>query len=70
MICSHYNHFRILKLRWLRRWMLLAALVTATGPRITSAQSLNWEGQDGIFVTPLAYVVPGTEKGFGMPAVA
>jgi len=50
--------------------MLLAALVTATGPRITCAQSLNWEGQDGIFVTPLAYVVPGTEKGFGMPAVA
>jgi hypothetical protein len=70
IMCSHYNHFRILKLRWLRTWMLLAALVTATGPRITCAQSLNWEGQDGIFVTPLAYVVPGTEKGFGMPAVA
>jgi hypothetical protein len=35
-----------------------------------SAQSLNWEGQTGVFVTPLAYAVPSTEGGFGKPVVA
>src|SRR5438552_2848616 len=40
------------------------------GANGASAQSLNWEGQDGIFVTPLAYAVPSTDKGFGRPIVA
>jgi hypothetical protein len=35
-----------------------------------SAQTLNWEGQTGIFITPLAYVAPSSDKGFGMPVVA
>lgn len=35
-----------------------------------SAQSLNWEGQTGVFVTPLAYTVPSQEKGLGAPVVA
>src|SRR5262249_37182307 len=43
---------------------------SVVGAGTASAQSLNWEGQDGIFVTPLAYTVPGTTKGFGIPAVA
>jgi hypothetical protein len=34
------------------------------------AQTLNWEGQTGIFITPLAYVAPSSEKGFGAPVVA
>ena len=34
------------------------------------AQSLNWEGQDGVFVTPLAYPVPSTDKSIGRPVVA
>lgn len=35
-----------------------------------SAQSLNWEGQTGVFVTPLAYTAPSSSKGFGAPVVA
>ncbi len=34
-----------------------------------SAQTLNWEGQTGIFVTPFAYVAPSPDKGLGMPIV-
>ena len=52
-----------------RAFLMLTALVMAV-PHIASAQSLNWEGQTGIFVTPLAYSVPSTEKGIGMPVVA
>ncbi len=37
--------------------------------RSASAQSLNWEGQTGIFVTPLAYTVP-SEKSLSGPAVS
>jgi len=33
--------------------MLLAVIVLGVGTSIVSAQSLNWEGQDGIYVTPL-----------------
>jgi hypothetical protein len=49
---------------------LLAVVFAGAGASAVSAQSLNWEGQDGIFVTPLAYTVPGTHGGFGAPAVA
>ncbi len=35
-----------------------------------SAQSLNWEGQDGIFVTPLAYAVPSRDHSIGRPIFA
>jgi len=34
------------------------------------AQSLNWEGQTGVFVTPLAYTVPSSDKGISRPVVA
>jgi hypothetical protein len=50
--------------------MLLAVIVASVGANITPAQSLNWEGQTGVFVTPLAYTVPSTETGFGGPVVA
>jgi hypothetical protein len=50
--------------------MLFLALACAGGAEKTSAQSLNWEGQDGIFVTPLAYTVPGKQNGFDLPAVS
>jgi hypothetical protein len=50
--------------------VLFLALVCAGGAQKTSAQSLNWEGQDGIFVTPLAYTVPGKQNGFDLPAVS
>ncbi|HLM80705.1 MAG TPA: DUF3034 family protein [Terriglobales bacterium] len=48
---------------------LLFAVVLGTGA-IASAQSLNWEGQTGVFVTPLAYTVPSTDKGLSLPVVA
>ncbi len=34
------------------------------------AQSLNWEGQTGAFVTPFAYTSPSPATGFGLPAVS
>jgi hypothetical protein len=45
-------------------------IVLATGVNGALAQSLNWEGQEGIFVTPLAYAVPSADKSFGRPVVA
>jgi hypothetical protein len=57
-----------------RQRVLLLALGTAFMLAATSgsafAQALNWEGQTGVFVTPLAYAAPSTAKGFGRPAVA
>ena len=35
-----------------------------------SAQSLNWEGQTGVFVTPLAYTASSPANNFGKPTVA
>ena len=49
--------------------ILLFAMVMGAGANI-SAQSLNWEGQTGVFVTPLAYTVPSTDKGLSLPVVA
>jgi hypothetical protein len=46
---------------------MLAAVYTRP---VSAQESLHWEGQDGVFVTPLAYTVPGTHKGFGAPVVA
>jgi hypothetical protein len=53
-------------------WALTLLLIihTAVGASGVSAQSLNWEGQTGVFVTPLAYTVPSQEKGLGAPVVA
>jgi hypothetical protein len=48
---------------------LLASIMLAAST-IALGQSLNWEGQTGIFVTPLAYTVPSSHKGFGMPVVS
>jgi hypothetical protein len=52
--------------------MLLLVILTAgtLGASNVSAQSLNWEGQTGVFVTPLAYTVPSPEKGLGTPVAA
>jgi Protein of unknown function (DUF3034) len=50
--------------------LLTFLIVMGAGTNRASAQSLNWEGQDGIFVTPLAYAVPSADKGFGGPVVA
>jgi len=35
-----------------------------------SAQQLGWEGETGVFVTPLAYTVSSPERRFALPVVA
>ncbi len=50
--------------------ILLAVIMMGAGANIAAAQSLNWEGQTGIFVTPMAYIAPSGAKGFGLPIVA
>src|SRR5215471_9995217 len=34
------------------------------------AQNIGWEGETGVFVTPLAYTAPSEGRGFGRPEVA
>lgn len=50
--------------------MPAALLCVAGWTHLASAQALNWEGQTGVFVTPLAYTVPSKDASFGMPVVA
>jgi hypothetical protein len=49
--------------------MRILALALA-GLGIASAQSLNWEGQTGVFVTPLAYTAASPKDNVGKPIVA
>jgi hypothetical protein len=63
-------HYVAMPSRSVLALMLLAIVVAGVSGKTAAAQSLNWEGQTGIFVTPLAYSVPSSDKGFGMPAVA
>jgi hypothetical protein len=48
-------------------WLLALALTMAA---TASAQSLNWEGQTGVFVTPLAYTAASPANNVGKPIVA
>ncbi len=49
---------------------LLASLLFFASAGVASAQSLNWEGQTGVFVTPLAYTAASPKKSLGKPIVA
>jgi hypothetical protein len=49
---------------------LLAIVVAGVGTGAASAQSLNWEGQDGVFITPLAYSVPTGAAPLSIPVVS
>jgi hypothetical protein len=60
----------VLRSTKMRAMLLLIVLTVVISTNTASAQSLNWEGQTGVFVTPLAYVPPSTEKGLGRPVVA
>jgi hypothetical protein len=53
------------------QYLALVLLLTMAGDvRTGLGQSLNWEGQTGIFVTPLAYTAASSKDGFGKPIVA
>jgi len=49
---------------------LVVALLILSGSMTVSAQSLNWEGQTGVFVTPLAYTAASPANSIGKPIVA
>jgi Protein of unknown function (DUF3034) len=49
---------------------LLAILVVGIITSSAVAQSLNWEGQDGVFITPLAYSVPTGTGPVSVPVVS
>jgi hypothetical protein len=50
--------------------VLLAIVAAGVSTSAASAQSLNWEGQDGVFITPLAYSVPTGAAPLGIPVVS
>lgn len=37
------------------------------GLTVLKAQNIGWEGETGMFVTPLAYTAPSPKQGFGKP---
>ena len=44
-----------------------AVILTAAS---SFAQNIAWEGETGVFITPMAYTAPSTSGGFGLPIVA
>jgi hypothetical protein len=52
-------------------WPLFICIALALGLTASaSAQSLGWEGETGVFVTPLAYTAASPANGIGLPVVA
>jgi hypothetical protein len=49
--------------------VLLVAFAAAITPFAIHAQNIGWEGETGVFVTPLAYTVGSPAKGFSRPVV-
>jgi len=49
--------------------ILLIAFVALLLPLAVQAQNIGWEGETGVFVTPLAYTVDSPSKGFGRPYI-
>lgn len=49
---------------------IFAPLLLILGAASAPAQSLNWEGQTGVFVTPLAYTAASPSDNIGKPIVA
>jgi hypothetical protein len=61
--------FRI-SIRSLGNILVVSSLALVLAGVAAHAQSLNWEGQTGVFVTPLAYTAPSGKSGIGRPIVA
>jgi hypothetical protein len=56
-----------------RAWLGLLAVVVVAGLLGTAplaAQNIGWEGETGVFVTPLAYTASSPANNFGRPLVA
>jgi hypothetical protein len=49
---------------------LAILFIVIMGQRATFGQSLNWEGQTGVFVTPLAYSVSSGDAPLSLPVVS
>jgi hypothetical protein len=49
---------------------LALTFLLVAGSGAVYAQSLNWEGQTGVFVTPLAYTAASPKNNIGRPIVA
>lgn len=49
---------------------LAFVLSWAAAPSTAFGQSLNWEGQTGVFVTPLAYTAASSKAGLSKPIIA
>ncbi len=65
--------YRLPLSRRLRNQLLLMTLFSAAlaaAPLSVHAQQLGWEGETGVFVTPLAYTVATPDHGFALPVVA
>jgi len=43
-----------------------AVILTAAS---SFAQNIAWEGETGVFITPMAYVAPSTSDSFGLPLI-
>jgi hypothetical protein len=50
--------------------MLAIVVIVIVGCRTAFSQSLNWEGQTGVFVTPLAYSVSTGDARLSLPVVS
>ena len=63
---SHFNvHRRAQRAVW-----IAGAALLLFGTRPAATQSLNWEGQTGVFVTPLAYNAGSPKADIGKPIIA
>jgi len=66
---SYSSHSSATRLRQLFLAGITLALFAFASSQNGFAQSLGWEGETGVFVTPLAYTAASPEKGIGLPIV-
>ena len=58
-------------LRKYNRMLVWTTFAFASGSTASlHGQSLGWEGETGVLVTPLAYTAAAPAHGFGLPTVA
>jgi hypothetical protein len=50
--------------------LFIGALLASSFIHPAFAQNIGWEGETGVFVTPLAYTAASPAAGFGLPIVA